>query len=144
MSSKHKGKYYCKIIFTDVFSEGTLLDEYILVLNYHSCCCIDVLQNIAAFAQVRKKSLYHKKPRQTLKGKHKNPKLKARRVYILFFDFVFKCLPQASQARASILNVGIIASEGWRDKSTETGALIKRDKQCERGIHAEMQESTLC
>lgn len=40
----------------------------------------------------------------------------------------------------SILNVGIIVSEGWGDKSTKTGVLIKRDKQCERGMHAEMQE----
>lgn len=37
-----------------------------------------------------------------------------------------------------LLNAGIIASEGWGDKSTETGVLIKRDKQCERGMHAEM------
>lgn len=124
-----------------MFLVKALCSINIFCIELSQFCCMDVLQNIAASAQVKelKKSPYYTKSQTNFERKTQKS-LKARRVYILFFDFIFKCLPQVSQARVLILNVGIIVSEGWGDKSTKTGVLIKRDKQCERGMHAEMQE----
>lgn len=72
-----------------MFLVKALCSMNIFCIELSQFCCMDILQNIAASAQAKKKNHFIiRNLRQTLKGKHKNPKLKTRRAYIFFFDFV--------------------------------------------------------